>query len=83
MLVSRTRRPFYIGVQNSLPQIRSTQLAIDGSALLAFHVSFDEVVLALFISGARNKTLPVKLWDAILFEVTPLLPAISTLVLIS
>ena len=30
-------------------------------------------------SGARNKTLPVKLWDAILFEVTPLLPAISTL----
>ena len=62
--------------------VPQTATAIAGSALLAFHVSFDEVVLALFISGARNKTLPVKLWDAILFEVTPLLPAISTLVLI-
>jgi len=62
--------------------VPQTATAIAGSALLAFHVSFDEVVLALFLSGARNKTLPVKLWDAILFEVTPLLPAISTLVLI-
>jgi putative spermidine/putrescine transport system permease protein len=62
-----------------VPQIGT---ALAGSALLAFHVSFDEVVLALFLSGARNKTLPVKLWDAILFEVTPLLPAISTLVVV-
>ena len=62
-----------------IPQIGT---AVAGSALLAFHVSFDEVVLALFLSGARNKTLPVKLWDAILFEVTPVLPAISTVVLL-
>lgn len=63
----------------TLPQLR---VAIIGAALLAFHVSFDEVVLALFLSGARNKTLPVKLWDSILFEVSPLLPAISTVVLV-
>jgi ABC-type spermidine/putrescine transport system permease subunit II len=62
--------------------VPQTGTALAGSALLAFHVSFDEVVLALFLSGARNKTLPVKLWDAILFEVTPLLPAISTLVVV-
>src|SRR5262245_49153027 len=62
--------------------VPQTTTAIAGSALLAFHVSFDEVVLALFLSGARNKTLPVKLWDAILFEVSPLLPAISTIVLL-
>ncbi len=60
------------------PQIRT---AIVGTGLLAFHASLDEVVLALFLSGARNKTLPVKLWDSILFEVTPILPAISVLVL--
>lgn len=70
-----TRTFFHV----TLPQLK---VAIIGGALLAFHVSFDEVVLALFLSGARNKTLPVKLWDSILFEVSPLLPAISTVVLI-
>jgi len=63
----------------TLPQIR---MALIGAGVLAFHVSFDEVVLALFLSGARTKTLPVKLWDSILFEVSPLLPAISTLVIL-
>ena len=63
----------------TLPQLR---LAMIGAGVLAFHVSFDEVVLSLFLSGARNKTLPVKLWDSILFEVSPLLPAISALVIL-
>ncbi|MCC7274606.1 MAG: ABC transporter permease [Alphaproteobacteria bacterium] len=63
----------------TLPQLR---LALIGAGVLAFHVSFDEVVLALFLSGARTKTLPVKLWDSILFEVSPLLPAISALVIL-
>ncbi|MBI2741366.1 MAG: ABC transporter permease [Rhodospirillales bacterium] len=63
----------------TLPQLR---LAFVTSGVLAFHVSFDEVVLSLFLSGARTKTLPVKLWDSILFEVSPLLPAISTVVVV-
>jgi putative spermidine/putrescine transport system permease protein len=62
----------------TVPQLRIT---LFGAGILAFHVSFDEVVLALFLTGARNKTLPVKLWDSILFEVTPILPAISTVVI--
>jgi ABC-type spermidine/putrescine transport system permease subunit II len=70
--------PFRTFWHITIPQIRT---AIVGAGLLAFHASFDEVVLALFLSGARNKTLPVKLWDSILFEVTPILPAISVLVL--
>jgi ABC-type spermidine/putrescine transport system permease subunit II len=61
------------------PQIR---LAIFGSALFAFNVSFDEVIVTLFLSGVRVKTLPVKVWDAILYEITPILPAISTLVIL-
>jgi putative spermidine/putrescine transport system permease protein len=65
-------------------RIVAPQLALTfvGAGIVAFHVSFDEVVLALFLTGARNKTLPVKLWESILFEVTPILPAISTLVLV-
>lgn len=60
------------------PQIA---MSIGAASILAFHVSFDEVVLSLFLTGARTKTLPVKLWDSILFEVSPILPAISTVVL--
>ena len=62
------------------PQIR---LAVAGSALFAFNVSFDEVVVTLFISGLRTKTLPVKVWDAIQYEISPILPAISTLVVVA
>lgn len=64
----------------TFPHIR---LAVFGSALFAFHVSFDEVVVTLFISGVHTKTLPVKVWDAILFEITPILPAISTVIIVS
>jgi len=63
----------------TFPQIR---LAVFGSALFAFNVSFDEVVVTLFISGVRSKTLPVKVWDAINYEITPILPAISTLIIL-
>ncbi|WP_428245411.1 ABC transporter permease [Ferrovibrio sp.] len=63
-----------------LPQIR---LSLIGSALFAFNISFDEVVVTLFISGVRSKTLPVKVWDAIQYEITPILPAISTLVILT
>jgi hypothetical protein len=37
----------------TFPQIR---LAVFGGALFAFNVSFDEVVVTLFISGVRSKT---------------------------
>jgi putative spermidine/putrescine transport system permease protein len=64
----------------TLPQIR---LAMLGSALFAFNVSFDEVVVTLFISGVRTKTLPVKVWDAILYEISPILPAISAVIIVA
>jgi len=62
----------------TVPHIR---LAVFGGALFAFNVSFDEVVVTLFISGVHTKTLPVKVWDAILYEISPILPAISTLII--
>lgn len=63
-----------------LPRIR---MAVLGGALFAFNISFDEVVVTLFISGIRSKTLPVKVWDAIQHEITPILPAISALVILA
>lgn len=72
--------PFTTFLRVTFPQIR---LAVFGSALFAFNVSFDEVVVTLFISGVHVKTLPVKVWDAILYEITPILPAISTVVILT
>lgn len=49
------------------------------SALLAFLVSFDELIIALFISDPHVSTLPKKLWDGIRMEVDPTLAAVSTI----
>lgn len=70
--------PFTTFRRVTFPQIR---LAILGSALFAFNVSFDEVIVTIFISGVHVKTLPVKVWDALQYEITPILPAISTVVI--
>ena len=48
-------------------------------ALFAFLISFDEVVVAWFVSGIGTATLPVKMYSAIHWEVSPVLPVVSTL----
>lgn len=63
----------------TFPQIR---LAVFGSALFSFHLSFDEVVVSLFLSGSNVLTLPVKIWSSISYETTPILPAISTMIIL-
>jgi ABC-type spermidine/putrescine transport system permease subunit II len=57
-------------------------VSILGGALFAFQISFDETIVALFVSGVKTKTLPVKIWDSIFFEVSPILPAISTIIIL-
>jgi putative spermidine/putrescine transport system permease protein len=59
-----------------LPQLVPSVIA---GALFAFLISFDEVVIAWFISGVGTATLPVKMYSAIHWEVSPVLPVISTL----
>lgn len=50
-------------------------------ALFAFLTSFDELVITLFLSGAQVRTLPVKMWDGIRFEIEPTLAAVATLLI--
>ena len=53
-------------------------------AIFAFLTSFDEVVVALFLSGVRAVTLPVQMWSGIRFEINPTVAAVSViLVLVS
>lgn len=51
-------------------------------AAFAFIVSFDELVVANFISGVRNVTLPKQMFDGIRFEVSPLVASASSLLII-
>jgi putative spermidine/putrescine transport system permease protein len=53
--------------------------ALIGGGLFAFLISFDEVVIAWFVSRAGYTTLPVKMFSSIQWEVSPVLAAISTL----
>jgi spermidine/putrescine transport system permease protein len=55
--------------------------AIVGAALIAFKVSFDEVVGSMFWSTARAQPLPVLVFSMLQFELTPEVNAIGTVML--
>ena len=51
-------------------------------ALFAFITSFDELIVALFVSGTSAVTLPRKMWNAIRFEIDPTIAAVSSLLIV-
>jgi putative spermidine/putrescine transport system permease protein len=59
----------------TVPQIR---FSIVSGALFAFITSFDEAVIALFISGGENSTLTRRMFNALRDQVDPTIAAIST-----
>ena len=65
--------------QITLPLIRPGVLA---GALFAFVTSFDELVVALFISGSGAVTLPRRMWDDVLYQIEPTIAAVSTLTIV-
>lgn len=48
-------------------------------ALFAFIISFDEPVVAFFLSSIRDKTLPRMMFEDIETDLTPIIPAIAVL----
>jgi len=65
--------------QVTFPIIRPGVLA---GALFAFISSFDELVVALFVSGTSAVTLPRKMWESIRFEIDPTIAAVSTMLIV-
>jgi spermidine/putrescine transport system permease protein len=53
-----------------------------GGALIGFKVSFDNVVGSLFWSSLGNQPLPVLVFAMLRFELTPMINAIGTLIVI-
>jgi len=64
--------------QITLPIIRPGVMA---GAVFAFISSFDELIVALFVSGSTAVTLPRKMWQSIRFEIDPTIAAVSTLLI--
>lgn len=62
-----------------LPYIRSALVA---GALLAFTLSFDEVIVTIFLTG-RDNTLPVEIWGRLRTQITPEIAAVATLILLA
>ena len=48
--------------------------------ILAFAASFDELMLALFLTGATTRTLPRLMWEQMSDFLTPVIAAAATLV---
>jgi putative spermidine/putrescine transport system permease protein len=65
--------------QITLPLIRPAVLV---GALFAFITSFDELIVALFISGSGAVTLPRRMWDDLLFQIDPTIAAVSSLTIV-
>lgn len=53
------------------------------AALFAFVQSFDETVVALFISGRETETLPRRMFDSIRTESDPVIAVVSTLLFVA
>jgi putative spermidine/putrescine transport system permease protein len=62
----------------TLPLIMPGMLA---GGLFAFITSWDEVVVAIFLTSARFRTLPVEMWEQVRQVVDPTVAAVSTTLL--
>ncbi|MFC7766368.1 ABC transporter permease [Leucobacter soli] len=76
MGASRARAWLTITVRLLLPSIAS-------GGLLAFITAFDEAVFVSFLGGRGLTTLPKAILDSILWELSPVITAISSLVIVA
>jgi putative spermidine/putrescine transport system permease protein len=61
------------------PVIRAGVLS---AGLFAFIYSFDELLIALFVSGVKGTTLPKKMWEGITEMINPTIAAASSLLIV-
>jgi spermidine/putrescine transport system permease protein len=67
-------------VRVTLPLILPGVMA---GALLAFTLSFDDFVITFFVAGVGSSTLPLKIYSMIKFGISPVINALSTVVLVA
>ena len=68
--------PWKARLRVTLPGIRH---GLFSAAIFSFLISWDEVVLAIFMASPTLQTLPVKVWTTLRQDLTPVIAAASTL----
>ena len=71
--------PFQVFRDITLPLIMPAVLS---GTMLAFAMSFDDVVISIFVTGAKVNTLPVKIYTKLKTGVTPEINALATVMLL-
>ncbi|TAL86310.1 MAG: ABC transporter permease subunit [Candidimonas sp.] len=71
-----------------LARVRTVMLpllkpALMASFLFAFLISFDELTIAIFVSGGIKTTLPKQMWDDMLLAANPTLAAVSFVLVVT
>ncbi len=56
--------------------------AVLSGCLMAFAMSFDDVVISMFVNGPRTSTLPIKIYTQLKTGVTPEINALCTVILV-
>ena len=57
--------------------------AVAAGALIAFALSFDDLIITSFNAGVGSSTLPLYIYSRIRFGITPEINAISTIVVVT
>lgn len=63
----------------TIPLVRGGLVA---AFLFAFITSFDELTIAIFVSGGVTTTLPKQMWDDMILQLNPTLAAVSVVVFV-
>lgn len=71
--------PIYTFRHITFPLIRPGMIS---GGLFAFGTSFDEVVVALFITGTEQRTVPRQMWSGIREQISPTILAVASLLIL-
>ncbi|HKT96373.1 MAG TPA: ABC transporter permease [Paraburkholderia sp.] len=71
--------PLRVFLQVKLPIIAP---GVISGALFAFATSFDEIVVALFLTGPDQKTIPRQMWAGIREQLSPTILAVATILVV-
>ena len=64
-------------LQITIPLVKGGLVA---AFLFAFITSFDDLTIAIFVSGGVKTTLPKQMWDDMILQLNPTLAAVSVVV---
>jgi putative spermidine/putrescine transport system permease protein len=71
--------PFTVFWRITLPLIKAGAAS---GAVFAFIVSWDEVIVAIFVTDPSTVTLPIKIWSSLRLDLSPVIAAVSTILLV-